>query len=285
MRIRQLVRELEELRALDPVAEKVSGVVTSLSEAKPVKNVLTGRWLGHPVHPLLTDLPIGAWSGAAVLDLLAGPSAASGADALIAFGIAAAVPTAATGAADWADYNDQRAQRVGLVHAVANSVAMSLYVASLAARRRGRRGAGVGLSLAGLAVLSAGGYLGGHLAYGLGSGVDHTAFEELPDEWEDALSEAKLVPGEPRVTDAGEVEVVLVKQDGRIHALADRCNHMGGPLHEGDLVDGCIRCPWHGSTFRLEDGEVVRGPASVSQPSLETRVDGGRVQVRAAPRS
>jgi nitrite reductase/ring-hydroxylating ferredoxin subunit/uncharacterized membrane protein len=282
--VRRLLRRIEGARALDPVADSLSGAVAAAVRPRPVKNLLHGSWLGHPAHPLLTDLPIGAWTCAAVLDVLGGRRTRAGADALVGFGIATAVPTVATGAADWSANNDPRVRRVGTLHALANSVALALSVASLLARRRGRRLQGVALSLAGLGAVSVGGYLGGHLSYGLASGMDRTALDEGPDEWHDVLAAASLEEGTPRRADAGGVPVVVVGQQGEIHALAARCSHMGGPLDEGELEDGCIRCPWHASVFRWRDGSVVQGPATAPQPRFESRVVDGRVQVRAAHR-
>ena len=284
MILRPLLRRLETWRGLDPVAATLSKGVRRLTEPTVVKNLLSGTWLGHPVHPLLTDLPIGAWTGAALLDLTGGKRARSSADALVAFGIAAAVPTAASGAADWSDYNDDRAQRVGVVHALANSVSLALHVASLVSRRRGQRARGRALSVAGVGVMTAGGYLGGHLAYGLASGVDRTTFESGPDDWVEVLDEAGVEDGRPHGAEAGGVPVVVVKTDGAVRALAATCSHMGGPLADGDVTDGCIRCPWHASTFRLRDGSVARGPAAAPKPCFETRVQAGRISVRAVPR-
>lgn len=282
MLVRRLLRRLEGLTALDPLAERLAAAVSRATGPTPVKNATTGSWLGHPLHPLLTDLPVGAWTGASLLDLLGGRPARGGADALVAFGVAASVPTIATGAADWADYNDDRVRRVGLVHALANSVGVTLQVASLAARRTGHRGAGTALSLASLGAVAAGGYLGGHLAYGLASGVDRTAFDQAPTSWHDAVEEDVLADGRPHLAHAGAVDVVVVRSADSVHALANTCTHMGGPLAEGEVVDGCIRCPWHASTFRLHDGSVARGPASAPQPVYDARVVAGRVQVRAA---
>ena len=284
MLVRSLLRKLESLRALDPVASKVSEAVTRVTGPTPAKNLLTGAWLGHPVHPLLTDLPIGAWTCATLLDLTGGRRTQPGADALVAFGIAAAVPTVFTGAADWADYDDDRVRRVGVVHALANTVALGCQVASLLARRRGRRSRAVALSCAGAGALAAGGYLGGHLAYGLASGVDRTTFADGPDDWVDVVDEAALVEGRLHAAKAGGVPLVLVRHGGAVRALAATCSHMGGPLAEGDLEDGCVRCPWHGSVFAVDDGSVVRGPATAPQPAFETRVEQGRVSVRAAHR-
>lgn len=284
MIFRPLLNRLEAWTALDRVTAPVSKAVLALTNPAPVKNLLTGTWLGHPLHPLLTDLPIGAWTGAALLDLTGGKGARRSADALVAFGIAAAIPTAASGAADWAGYNDDRVRRVGLVHALANSVSLSCHVASLVNRRRGRRGRGRALSLAGLGAMAAGGYLGGHLSYGLASGVDRTTFQDGPDLWVDVLEEATLKDGQPHTVDADGVPVVLVREGGVVYALAAMCSHMGGPLGDGDVEDGCIRCPWHASMFRLDDGSVVRGPAAAPQHQFETRVAAGRVSVRAAHR-
>ena len=284
MIVRRLLRKLEALRALDPVAAVVSRGVTAVTGPTPVKNLLTGKWLGHPAHPLLTDLPIGAWAGAALLDVTGGRRAASSADALVAVGIAASIPTVATGAADWADYNDDRVRRVGLVHALFNSVALGCHLASLVSRRRGNRARGRTLSYAGVGALLAGGYLGGHLAYGLASGVDRTTFDGGPDDWVDVIDEQTLADGEPHGVEGEGVPVVIVRRDGMVHALAATCSHMGGPLAEGDLEGDCIRCPWHGSVFALQDGSVVRGPATAPQPPFEARIQDGRVLVRAAHR-
>src|SRR5204862_5824540 len=136
-----------------------------------LKDFLSGSWLGHPLHPLLTDLPIGAWTSAMVLDLAGGRRGQPAADLLIAAGIAAAIPTAASGFSDWSDLGP-RDQRVGIVHAATNLVGVACYTASLSARRKGRRPAAIALSFAGAATLTAGGYLGGHLAYRRGVGVD-----------------------------------------------------------------------------------------------------------------
>lgn len=284
MALHRLLHKLEALKALDPVTGRVSSAVGAATSPARVKNVLTGRWLGHPLHPVLTDLPIGAWVGAAFLDVAGGDRARPSADALVAFGVAAAVPTVASGATDWADYNDDRVQRVGLVHALANSVALACHVASLMQRRRGSRARAKTLSYLGLGAMTVGGYLGGHMSYGLASGVDRTAFHDVPDDWIDVMDEHELSEGLPHPADAAGTPIVLVRTNGAIQALAATCTHMGGPLADGELDEGCIRCPWHGSTFRLDDGSVVRGPATAPQPVFETRVRYGRVSVRAAHR-
>jgi nitrite reductase/ring-hydroxylating ferredoxin subunit len=187
-----------------------------------------------------------------------------------------------SGASDWADstVGNPAIQRVGVVHAAANVVATTLFAGSLAARRSGARGRGKLLGLAGAAVLTAGGHLGGHLSLAEGIGVDQTAFEQPEDEWKDALDDAELAEAQPQVVDVDGVPVMLVRQHGEVFALSNRCSHRGGPLDEGDLEDGCVVCPWHGSAFRLSDGSLERGPSAYPQPAWETRVEGGRIRVR-----
>jgi nitrite reductase/ring-hydroxylating ferredoxin subunit len=275
-----LVSRLERVTTLDKVAARLQPAAGRLVRPRLVRNLLSGTNVGHPVHPVLTDLPIGAWSMAALLDAVGGPEAAPAADLLVGAGILAAVPTAATGVNDWADtYGTET--RIGVAHAGANVAALALYVTSFVARRRGQRGRGKALGLAGLAVLMAGGYLGGHLSFVRGVNVNHTAFEHRPEDWTPVLPDAELGVGEHRKVLAAEAPVLLVRATGRLLALANTCSHAGGPLDEGELVDGCVICPWHGSTFRLDGGTVVRGPASTPQPTYETRVRDGWIEVRA----
>lgn len=279
--IESLMRRVEDADVLDQPGEKLGEVVTAATRPRLVKNGLSGTWLGHRLHPAMVPLPMGLWSGATLLDFVATPSARFGADVLVGAGIATALPTAAAGLSDWSDtFGGPR--RVGLVHATANTLALLCYSGSLVARLLGRRKPGVGLALAGAAAMGVGGYLGGHLAYVQAVGVERKAFEGGPDEWTPVLGADELGEGEPRVVRAADTDVVLYREGGAVHALAERCTHEGGPLHEGSFHDGCVTCPWHGSTFRLRDGGVVRGPAAASQPAYETRVVEGKLELRRA---
>jgi nitrite reductase/ring-hydroxylating ferredoxin subunit/uncharacterized membrane protein len=280
--LEKAMKALEKNEALDEPAEKLVNVVGPAVAPRPVKNVLSGVWLGHRFHPLLIPLPIGFWSGALIFDLIATRRARWAADVLVGSGIAAAVPTAAAGLSDWADAEPE-GRRVGLVHASVNTLALACYSASLVARLLGRRKAGVGLGLAGAAAVSVGGYLGGHLSYVQAVGVEKRRVAGGPKEWTAVLDAADLAEGAPRVVRADDTDVLLVREGDRLHALWARCTHELGPLAEGRFADGCVTCPWHGSTFRLADGKVVRGPAAYSQPTYETRVTDGKIEVRAAP--
>jgi nitrite reductase/ring-hydroxylating ferredoxin subunit/uncharacterized membrane protein len=280
--LHRLANSLGEVEALDAVAEPLSDAVRKAVPAGPVKDALAGTWLGHAVHPLLTDVTIAAWTSSLILDVIGGADARGASDRLLAVGIASAGPTAASGLVDWADTTalSDEVRRIGTVHAAANVCALLLYSASYAARKRGRRGRGVLLGLAGAGVLSVGGHLGGHLAYEKGVGVDQTVFEGGPTDWAAAGSEDDLQEGTPRKVEVEGAPVLLVRLGDRISAISSTCSHRGGPLEEGELEDRCIRCPLHGSVFRLEDGSVVRGPASAPQPAYDVRVREGRVEVR-----
>lgn len=282
--LHQVVEKLEGLEFLDKVAEPYAATVGRIVKPRYLRSLLSGTYLGHPLHPLLTDLPIGAWTMATLLDNLGGESSEPAADLLVMAGIATAIPTAASGSNDWSDTQGKE-RRVGLVHALSNSTAVSLYVASLIARKKGNRRAGKVLGLAGFGVLMTGGYLGGHLSYSKGVNVNRTAWREGPAEWQTVLAEAELSEGSLRKVDLDGVSVVLYRDGGQIHALDSVCSHMGGPLEEGTVSEGCVTCPWHGSTFRLLDGGIVHGPASNPQPVYETRVTDGGIEVRRSPDS
>jgi nitrite reductase/ring-hydroxylating ferredoxin subunit/uncharacterized membrane protein len=280
--LEKAMKRLEEAEALDQPAQKLADVVHAATRPRLVKNALSGTWLGHRFHPLLVELPIGFWSGALMFDLIATRRARWAADVLVGSGVVAAVPTAAAGLSDWAD-TFGGPKRVGLVHASCNTLALLSYSGSLVARLLGRRKAGGGLSLVGATAISVGGYLGGHLSYVQAVGVERKGLAGGPKDGTAVLDAGELLEATPRVVRAGDTEVVLYREGNRINALWATCTHEGGPLGEGHFADGCVRCPWHGSTFRLADGKVVRGPAAASQPVYEARVTDGKVEVRAVP--
>jgi len=276
---------LAHLEAVDGPAKAVGKAVRGAVPAGPVKDALSGVALGHALHPLLTDLPIGSWTSALLLDWIGGKGSAGAADRLVGIGLAATVPTVATGLSEWADseVGSPSVRRLGVAHAAANVTATALFAASLVARRRGARGRGKLLGLAGGGALAAGGWLGGHLSYAEGVGVDRTAFEEPVEDWTPALRESELPEGELRSADVGGTRVLLARSGGAVHALSNRCSHRGGPLDEGELADGCVTCPWHGSVFRLADGGVERGPAAYPQPAWDVRVRDGMIELARPP--
>jgi nitrite reductase/ring-hydroxylating ferredoxin subunit len=231
---------------------------------------------------VLTDVVVGAWTGSLLLDLLPGRRTRTASDRLVDVGILAAAPTALAGLSDWADVGG-RTRRVGLVHASANVVALSLYVSSSVARKRGRRLRGRWLSASGFGVVTVSAYLGGHLSFGKGVGVDQTAFEEGPTDWQPVIAFDELRDGQPTLATVGGVQVLLVRQGATIYAISDRCSHRGCSLHEGVFPgQTTVVCPCHGSTFSLQDGALLHGPATAPQPAYRTRVRDGKVEVRLA---
>lgn len=269
-----LANRLAGASALDTIADPLQSLVTRMPAGR-VKDALSGTPAGHPLHPALVAVPIGAFTSVAVLDAAGTHPAAT--RRLLGFGILSVVPTAATGLSDWGDTTGGE-RRVGLVHALGNVAATALMTASW--WRRGRGHDGRVLSTAGLGLIAFSGWLGGHLTYALGLGVDVTTFEDEITDWADAMADTDLAADTPAVARVRGNDVLLVRQNGQVHAIADRCTHRGAPLHEGELVDGCVQCPWHGSRFLLDDGSIVRGPASRPQPAYIARVVDGRVQVR-----
>lgn len=279
----RILARIENEDRLDPLAQTLTKVVRKIVPAGPVRDLLHGVPLGHPAHPFLVQVPIGAWTSAAVLDAL--PLGWIPATALIGAGTAAAVPAAITGSVDWSAGHPEQ-QRVGILHWALNATAIMLYGGSLAARLTGNRKLGKRLAFAGFAVVSAGGYLGGHIAYRQASGANHAESVPhlVPEGWHEIATVAELSERTPQRRLLGEVPVFLYRDGDEVTALADACSHLSGPLHEGEVsidpeLGACVTCPWHGSTFALADGAVVHGPATSPQPRFRSRVVEGRVEI------
>jgi nitrite reductase/ring-hydroxylating ferredoxin subunit/uncharacterized membrane protein len=276
---------IAKLAFLGWAADAVQPVVRRLLDAGgvPLKNALHGTWLGHPLHPLLTDIPIGAWTVTALLDALelgGYDEFAPGADAALALGLAGALAAAVTGYADWSDTADAP-KRLGTAHALLNAGATLAYATALAARRGGRRGSGRAIALAGYALTSAAAFLGGELSLNLQLGVKHTAVPIDPsNEFTPVLDEAELVAGEMRRVELAGVPLLLLRTSAGIRAIGAACTHRGAPLDQGTVEGECVRCPWHGSLFAFEDGRPREGPATFAQPQFEARVNAGRIEVR-----
>jgi nitrite reductase/ring-hydroxylating ferredoxin subunit/uncharacterized membrane protein len=287
-----LIKAVDQQEALDRLSDQIQPFVRDAFKSagpvgREVKNLLHGTWLGHPLHPALTDVPLGAWTAALALDAMESISGrrtlGAGADAAIAVGLVGAAGAAVTGLTDWSETNG-RARKVGMLHGLLNVGATVLYTTSLVLRRKKKRNAGMGLAMLGYAVSSASAYLGGHLVFGEQIGVNHAAAQEMPKEFVPVLPDAELREGEMKRADAGGVPVLLVRLDGAVCALAHTCSHLGGPLSEGKLEGDVVQCPWHGSRFNVKDGSVVDGPATFPQPYFEARVREGQIEVRSIDR-
>jgi len=284
-------RFIDSQRWLDPLADVLQKVTTAVYRGRlgrSAKSLLNGTWLGHPLHPVLTDIPLGAWTLAVIFDLVyifshRSPMARTAAEILLAVGIVAALGAAITGYTDWGDTYD-RERRVGLSHGLLNLVATVLYVVSLALRLTspGLRVAIV-LSWIGYALLITAAYLGGELVFNTGTGVNHHAWQPPPTDWTPAMRLSDLVDGKPQLADCGGTPIFVLKRADVISAISNTCSHAGGPLHEGTIEGSFVVCPWHASRFDLRTGAVRGGPATVSQVLYEARIQEGRVEVRRSP--
>jgi nitrite reductase/ring-hydroxylating ferredoxin subunit/uncharacterized membrane protein len=285
---------LDNQEWLGPIAEGLQNTVTNLYDAggapaQKIKNALHGTWLGHPLHPVMTDIPIGAWTAALVFDAVDAARGrddfAQASDLAVGVGLVGAIGAAKTGLTDYASSGEQ-SPNAGLVHGALNITATTLYAASLILRRKGNRSAGRVASLLGYGVLSAAAYLGGELVYSQRIGVDHAQREHLPGKWTPVLPKEELEENKLTRAEAGGIRVLLLKRGKEIFAIGEVCSHLGGPLAEGELnCDGqecSVTCPWHGSRFDLKSGGVLDGPATYRQPQFETRVRAGQIEVRAA---
>ena len=286
-------RFIDRQRWLDPLADVLQKVTTAVYRGRlgrSVKSLFNGTWLGHPLHPVLTDIPLGAWTLAIIFDLIylfgqRSPMARSGAEILIAVGIVAALGAAVTGYTDWGDTVD-RERRIGLSHGLLNLIATLLYVISLVLRLTSPgQGIGIMLSWIGYALLITAAYLGGELVFNIGTGVNHHAWQPPPTDWTPAMRASDLVDGKPEMAECNGTPVYLLKRGNVINAISNTCSHAGGPLHEGTIEDNIVVCPWHASRFDLRTGAVRGGPATVSQVRYDARITEGRVEVRRSPAS
>ena len=262
---------------------KLTSPLVGEQAPRSLKDLLIGVPLGHPLHPAVVALPIGAWTSAAVLDLTGEDRAA---DLTILLGLASGAFSAITGAAQYVDATtEDEPRRLGALHIVMNSAAMTCYGISSALRATNRREAGKVAALAGYGFVLAGGMIGGELAYVLGIGVDHTAFERNPKKWVDVLGVEELNEGEPKRVMAKGAPVVLYRHGDIIYATSATCTHLGGPMDKGEVdFSTCVStCPWHGSQFDIRSGAVVHGPATAPLPAYQVRQQDGRISVRAMP--
>jgi nitrite reductase/ring-hydroxylating ferredoxin subunit/uncharacterized membrane protein len=279
-----LAERVERAPALDNTVRVVSDTVVRALPPGSRADALHGVPFGQPAHPAVVRFPLGCWSSAVLLDFL--PSTGRAASTLIALGLLGSAPSAATGLADFSALHRHQ-QRVGLVHGAFQAGASALFGLSLAARAAGRHREGKVLSAGGLAVATAGTYLGGHLALRLGAGSSHAeSVSHLADlGWQDLCPLATLPEGRPVRRQLGYLSLLVLRQGTEVSVLSDHCAHLGGPLHQGRIVtargEPCVTCPWHGSVFRLRDGAVVHGPATARQPAFAAQVtESGQVQVQ-----
>lgn len=252
-----------------------------------ISNLLHGTWLGHPLHPALTSVPMGAVTTTVTMDavsVLPGRAAhlRDASRFALGVGIVSSIGVAATGLTDW-QHTHEQSRRIGLVHGFLNTIATGLYAASWWDRRRGRHRRGAAASALGYGLTLGGGYLGGTLVFGSGAGVDRSGPLLSGNQWTPVLAAAAL-DGQPQRIEVAGVGVVLYRNQGRVLAVGEYCPHLGAPMNDGWIDRGRIVCPWHGSRFACESGEVLRGPATAALPTYPVRVRDGLVEVHGVGR-
>lgn len=275
-RIVEKIDSLGWLQRLSDRATAIAAPTRKRLEPSGLLDLLHGRWLGHALHPALSDLPVGLWGGSLMLYLVDRPDAAA---ILSLAGSGASLGTLVTGVADWT-VTDGHERRVGLLHGLLNTGALVIQLGSPAAHFSGANTAAVACSAASFTVTLGAAHLGGHLVLGRATMVNRTAGIIRPAQWTPAVQD-DFAEGETRAAEIGGRNILLYRDgDGTTSAMENACSHAGGPLSLGQSENDIVTCPWHGSRFCLRNGAVVRGPATYPQPTLETRKRGGWIEVR-----
>ena len=285
--LRRMTGELiERQNGLDKLADPLQQWLRSLSRLPQVarlKDILHGTWLGHSLHPAVTDVPVGSWTATMLLDCtwLASGSEEMGkaADLTLVLGLAGAGVSALSGLTDWSE-TDATDRRVGLAHGLLNAGVALTNLTSYGLRLAGKRRSGIALSALGYCLTLFSSYLGGELSLAKAIGVNHVAWQEGPEDFVPVIALDDLPTGRLVRVEAAGMPALLWRDNQQIYAIAATCSHLGGPLDEGTCENGVVTCPWHGSRFRLSDGSVVNGPAVYAQPSFAVRVRQGKVELR-----
>ena len=287
----QYLNLIDQQKWLDQVADPLQTAVRNAFQStgktgEEVMDFLHGTWLGHPLHSVLTDLPIGSYTAAEALDGLevatGNEDFGVGADIAVLLGITGAITSAVTGVTDW-QHTSGHHRRIGMAHALLNTTSLGFYLASLAFRKQRKREAGRALGVLGYLAMTAAAYLGGHLVYNSKIGVDHAPQMDLPEKFTPAMALSDLPEDQLHRIEVNCIPILLVRRGDRVFAIAETCSHLGGPLSEGQLMDdNTVICPWHASRFSIEDGSLVNGPSTYDQPCFETRIRDGQIEVRYA---
>ncbi len=263
-----------------------NAVLGGSDQLRKAVDILHGTWLGHPLHPVLTDIPIGAWTIAMMCDLVAAQCGSEEtermADALVAIGAVAAVPTALAGVADYSAI-DQSAMAMASIHGLLNSAGLVLNLLSIRDRAAGNRSRGVLLSTVAFGAVNLSGWIGGEMVFNRKISVNHREEASGPAQWQAALSSADLPERTPKRVAVDGTPVLLYRDGIGVYAIGAVCSHAGGPLDEGKVENNCVECPWHNSVFDLRDGSVVHGPATYPEPAYDARMRDGQVEIRLRP--
>jgi nitrite reductase/ring-hydroxylating ferredoxin subunit/uncharacterized membrane protein len=278
-----------------PFAERLSDTLQHIIQViiganrKPprrLKSLLNGTWFGHPLHPAITDVPVTSWVLTALFDIIwlitHSTWSAYAAFVTVIVGLLGALGAIITGLTDWSDtYGSER--RVGLNHALFNSLATLLYLVSFFLRLLSGPSDSISATIIGflgLASVSYAAFLGGEMVFTKGTGVNHTAWEMGSEDYEAVMPLESVEENKLYRVAVAEVPVVLLRQGLQIYAISATCPHAGGPLDEGALQGDVVECPWHRSRFCMRDGRVLTGPSTVNAPRYDVRVRNGQVELK-----
>jgi nitrite reductase/ring-hydroxylating ferredoxin subunit/uncharacterized membrane protein len=270
---------------LDPLSDRLQPIIrnTVAKTGRQTADLLDGVWLGAPLHPALTDVPVGALTAAVALDAVGVATRSRAvdrqADGALAVSVAGALAAAVTGLSDWRYMRGEK-RRLAAGHGLLNVVGTAFNATSLGLRLADRRRAGQVCSALGLAVAGMAAHLGGQLSFGMGVRVNQAQVGGGPREFQTVLDESQLEGTAMREVEVGGEAILVTRStSGELCAIANTCSHFGGPLAEGEREGDVVVCPWHGSRFDVCTGRVRGGPAVFPQPRFEARARNGKIEV------
>ena len=289
-----LIEKLDEALESAPEAQNAAlktsraihkWVLAGGTPRRRIADMLHGTWLGHPLHPMLTDVTTASWILGAMtegLGLMTRQRWLRRAGVwLQGIGTASAVPTALSGLTDYSTVPKDAADDVA-VHAASNIIAFTLHLISLRQRMQSNHFRAFLFAVLGTGFATIGSWLGGDIVFRKRVGVNRNQPEMGPEVWTGVMAADALIHHQPQVVTVDEQKILLYRYEDEIHAISAVCGHAGGPLEEGTFEGVCVQCPWHDSVFDLRDGGVVHGPATFPQPRYDVRVDEGRIKIRRA---
>jgi nitrite reductase/ring-hydroxylating ferredoxin subunit/uncharacterized membrane protein len=283
----QLETVVEQLPALDEGARSLASLLHAYileggENTRRLADLLHGTWLGHPLHPVLTDVTIGSWLFGTLFDVLAifpfMGRMRRAADTLLTLGTIAAVPTALTGLTDYSGIK-RSAAKYGAVHGILNTLSFLAYFRSVRLRSGNNRFAALLFSLVGLSIATLSAYIGGDMVYRLNVGTNHAKKPAEPEQWTAVMPESDLGDQQPTRVQVDGEPVLLYRKYGTVYAIGAVCSHAGGPLEQGTFYDFCVQCPWHDSVFDLRNGNPVHGPTTYRQPAYRARINNGQIEI------
>jgi len=252
-----------------------------------LQDFLNGAWLGHSLHAVLVDVVVGGATAVVLLDVLrvffGFDGLADATSLIVALVWISGIGSIVTGLTDFKDTSPDTATRdLATFHGLINIIGNGGFAFSLMQRTNGEHDVGFWAFLVAYGVISLGSYIGGHVVYKHGYGINHNAHArgKRAADYTPVMAAAELTEGTPTKAMLGSTAVMLVRRGDVVHALKDTCSHLGGPLSGGELGDDTITCPWHFSTFKLRDGSVVHGPATSRQPRYAARISNGQVELQ-----